>query len=313
MEPAVLVMAAGVGSRYGGLKQIEPVGPAGETLLDYSLFDARRAGFSRIVFVIRRDIERAFREAVGRPYEALGSVEYAFQSLDDVPSGSAVPPGRTKPWGTGQAVLAGEGLVDGPFAAVNADDFYGRVSYEALHAFLAAPPPPDLHALVAFRLDRTLSAHGAVARGLCDVGPDGLLRGVEEVTGLERAPGGGVRAPSVGGDRVFRGDEPVSLNFWGFSPSIFSLLRERFAAFLAERGGDAKAEFYLPDTVGTLIRAEEARVRVLDTESPWFGMTHRDDARAVAESLRALVAAGEYPSPLWEPLRVKLGEPAGGS
>jgi MobA-like NTP transferase domain len=300
MEPSVLVMAAGLGSRYGGLKQIEPVGPAGETLLDYSLFDARRAGFSRIVFVIRRDIQVAFRDAVGRRYEERGDVGYAFQSLEGVPAGFSVPAGRTKPWGTGQAVLAGEGVVDGPFAAVNADDFYGRASYERLHAFLAAPPPADLHALVAFRLDRTLSPHGPVARGLCDVGADGLLRGVEEVTGLERAPDGRVHAPSAAGDRVFRGDEPVSLNFWGFTPAIFGLLRERFAAFLAQRGQDAKAEFYLPDTVGALIRAGKARVRVLDTPSPWFGMTHREDAPAVAEALRAHVAAGEYPSPLWE-------------
>jgi hypothetical protein len=300
MEPSVVVMAAGIGSRYGGLKQIERVGPAGETLLDYSLFDARRAGFSRIVFVIRRDIEAAFREVVGRRYEARGDVAYAFQSLEDLPAGFSVPPGRTKPWGTGQAVLAGAGVVDGPFAAVNADDFYGRASYEALHAFLAGSPPADLHALVAFRLDRTLSPHGAVARGLCEVGPDGLLRGVEEVTGLERAPDGRVHASSAAGNRVYRGDEPVSLNFWGFNPAIFGRLRERFAAFLAERGRDAKAEFYLPDAVGALVRASQARVRVLDTPSPWFGMTHRDDAPAVATALRAHVAAGEYPSPLWE-------------
>ena len=163
-------MAAGLGSRYGGLKQIDPVGPSGETLLDYSLFDARRAGFGKIVFVIRRDIEAAFREAVGRRYEARAEVAYAFQSLEDLPPGFRVPASRTKPWGTGQAVLAGEPAISGPFAVVNADDFYGRESYEALHAFLAGGPPADLHALVAFRLDRTLSAHGPVARGLCDVG-----------------------------------------------------------------------------------------------------------------------------------------------
>ena len=248
--------------------------------------------------MIRRDIEVAFREAVGRRYEARGDVKYAFQSLEDLPAGFAVPAGRTKPWGTGQAVLAGEGAVDGPFAVVNADDFYGRSSFEALNSFLVSAPPPDLHALVAFRLDRTLSPHGPVARGLCEVGLDGLLRGVVEVTGLERAEGG-VRARTGDGVRTFTGDEPVSLNIWGFGLSIFGRLRERFAAFLEARGGDARAEFYLPDAVGQLIEAGRARVRVLPTGSPWFGMTHREDAPAVRDSLRALVAAGEYPDPLW--------------
>ncbi len=295
MEPAVLVMAAGLGSRYGGLKQIDPVGPSGETLLDYSLFDARRAGFGRIVFVIRRDIEAAFREVVGRRYEARTEVAYAFQSLDDLPAGFHVPAGRTKPWGTGQAVLAGESAIPGPFAVVNADDFYGRASYAALHAFLAGGPPADLHSLVAFRLDRTLSPHGPVARGLCEVEGDGLLRGVQEITGLERDAAGVIRSS----DRTFRGDEPMSLNLWGFGPSIFERLRERFLGFLSAHGGEEKAEFYLPDAVGQLIVAGTARVRVLETPSPWFGMTHRADAKAVSESLRALVAAGEYPDPLW--------------
>jgi hypothetical protein len=295
MEPAVLVMAAGMGSRYGGLKQIDPVGPSGETLLDYSLFDAHRAGFGRVVFVIRRDIEAAFREAVGRRYEGRTEVVYAFQSLEDLPAGFRVPAGRAKPWGTGQAVLAGEAAIDGPFAVVNADDFYGRASYEALHAFLAGRPPGDLHALVAFRLDRTLSPHGPVARGLCEVGADGLLHNVREITGLERDAGGVIRST----DGAYRGDEPMSLNLWGFGPSIFDRLRERFRAFLAEHGGEEKSEFYLPDAVGQLIRAGTARVRVLETPSPWFGMTHRADAKAVSESLQALVAAGEYPDQLW--------------
>jgi hypothetical protein len=296
MAPAVLVMAAGMGSRYGGLKQIDPVGPSGETLLDYSLFDARRAGFGRIVFVIRRDIEAAFRGAVGRRYEGRAEVVYAFQSLDDLPAGFGVPPGRTKPWGTGQAVLAGESAIPGPFAVVNADDFYGRASYAALHAFLAGRPPADVHALVAFRLDRTLSPHGPVARGLCDVGGDGSLRVVQEITGLERDGEGVIRS----GPRTFRGDEPMSLNLWGFGPSIFDRLREGFRAFLSDHGEEEKAEFYLPDAVGQLIRAGTARVRVLETPSPWFGMTHRADQKAVSESLRALVAAGEYPNRLFE-------------
>jgi hypothetical protein len=293
-------MAAGIGARYGGLKQIDPVGPGGETLLDYSVFDARRAGFGRLVFVIRRDMERAFREAVGRRYEAQLDVAYVFQELDDLPPGHVVPEGRHKPWGTAQAVLAAEGAIGLPFAAANADDFYGARSFEVLAAFLDETAATEgLYAAVGFRLGVTLSDHGAVARAVCEASEDGFLRHVVEVLGLERDDGGARAPDGRGGFRRFPEDTPVSLNLWGLNPSVFPRLRERFAAFLSARGEDPRAEFFLPDAVGELIAAGRARVRLLSTPEPWFGITHRADAEGVRRRLRALHSAGAYPGRLF--------------
>ena len=293
-------MAAGLGSRYGGLKQIDPVGPGGETLLDYSVFDALRAGFTRVVFVIRRDIEMAFREAVGRRYEAKADVAYAFQELRDVPPGFTVPKDRAKPWGTGQAVLAAEHVIDGPFAVANADDFYGAHSYQILSAFLdEAQPTSDLCAIVAFRLGATLSDHGSVARGICQGSADGFLRDVQEVLGLERVEGGARAPDGTGGFRHFPADTPVSLNLWGFTPSVFPKLRDRFAAFLRARGSDQKSEFFLPEALGSLMGRGEARVRLLFTPDPWFGLTHPADAPHVRDRLRALHVEGAYPEHLF--------------
>jgi hypothetical protein len=300
MDKTLVVMAAGMGSRYGGLKQIDPMGPNGETLLDYSVFDALRCGIRRIVFVIRRDIEAAFRGSVGARYEGMADVAYAFQEQDRLPAGFTVPPGRAKPWGTGQAVLAAEPEVRGPFAVANADDFYGPRSLEELSAFLDAPGGE--HALVGFRLDRTLSRFGSVARGVCVTTPEGGLVSVREVTGLEATDDGGARAPDgAGGHEAFRGDELVSLNLWGFSPSLFPLLHETFVRFLERRGGDLRAEFYLPDAVSELVAARKASVRVLRTPDSWFGVTYRDDVPEVRARLRDLHAAGAYPGRLFAP------------
>jgi Nucleotidyl transferase len=300
MAKALLVMAAGMGSRYGGLKQIDPVGPSGETLLDYSVFDALRAGFSRIVFVIRRDIEGPFREVVGRRYESRVEVAYAFQELEDVPPGFSVPLERRKPWGTAQAVLAAERYLAAPFAAANADDFYGAQSFRALASFLEeAASVKDLYAVVGFRLGLTLSAHGGVARAVCQATQDGFLSNIVEVLGLEKA-NGDVRAPDgKGAYRSYPVDTPVSLNLWGFTPSVFAKLRESFALFLEARGRDPESEFYLPDAVGGLLARGQARVRLLTTPDPWFGMTHRADAREVSERLRTLHAEGAYPDRLF--------------
>ena len=295
-------MAAGIGSRFGGDKQIEPVGPGGEALLDYSVFDALRAGFSRVVFVIRRDMAERFHEAIGRRYEGRIEIAYAFQELHDLPPGPGVPEGRVKPWGTGQAVLAARDLIETPFAVINADDYYGTESFAGLGRFLSSPErreQPEVYALVAFRLRDTVSEHGSVARGICAIGEDGTLTKVTEVTGIDRAEGGGFRAPGPEGERLLTGDEPVSLNFWGFTPALFGQLRERFQAFLVERGREANAEFFLPDAVNVLMVSKRVRVLALHTRSQWFGLTYQADKPRLEQRLRDMAARGEYPVPLW--------------
>ena len=303
MAVDLVVMAAGAGSRFGGLKQLVPVGPGGETLTDFAVYDAWRAGIRRAVFVVRREKEREFHKVLGRKYESRLEVVYAHQELDEVPRGFAVPPGREKPWGTGHAVLSAKGRVTGPFVAINADDWYGAESFRALVPFLsmAAPAGRADWALVAFRLRNTLSSHGSVARGICTVSPDGRLLGVTEHTDL-RAEGGGILGTGPGGaGRRFRGDEPVSLNLWGFTPALFDDLESGFARFLAERGSDPKAEFYLPAAVDAALKAGRAGVSVLPTEEEWFGVTYREDLPRVRAAVTARFEAGLYPSPLWNP------------
>lgn len=297
---SLIVMAAGLGSRYGGLKQFESVGPGGARLMDYAIFDALRAGVECLVFVLRPGTQDEFHAACGRDYARRAEVRYAFQDLADVPSGFRVPEQRVKPWGTGHAVLAAAGQVPGAFIAINADDFYGADGFRQLAAFLRQPPcpePPARHALVAYDLRQTLSAHGSVARGVCDVHPNGLLRGVREHTALV-PDGRGAREQHANG-RVFSGDEPVSLNLWGFAPSLFDELRVGFARFLATRGSDLKAEFFLPAIVDEAIAAARVEVTVLRTPAQWFGVTYREDREPVSARLHALHAAGEYPERLF--------------
>lgn len=301
MQPELLVMAAGVGSRFGGLKQVEPVGPAGEKLIDYSIHDALRAGVERVIFVIRREMEADFHALIGARFARRAEVVYAHQELDQVPAWFALPPGRGKPWGTAHAILAARAAVRAPFLVINADDFYGAAAYARAAACLREPAGdgPQRWCMVGYRLANTLSEHGAVSRGVCEVGDDGLLRGIVERTALVPSDGGAVETGPDGVERRFAGGTPVSMNFWGFRPAIFPLLEERFARFLRERGGDAKAELYIPTAVNELVAAGAATVRVLDTPDPWFGMTYREDREAVAARLRAMAAAGVYPDPLW--------------
>ena len=291
--PTLLVLAAGMGSRYGGLKQLDPVGPGGETLLDYSVHDALRAGFDRVVFLIRRDIEKDFRAQIGARYEGKISVGYAFQQLDDLPDGFAPPPGRTKPWGTAHAVWCARETIHAPFAAINADDFYGAESFRLLGAFLSAVDPaarPATFAMAGYRLDKTLSEHGTVARGICETGSDGLLRGVEEITDLARRADGTIGS----GERTFAPDTPVSMNFWGFTPQVFSMLGGKLSEFLATNVRSEKAEFYIPSAVAEMISSGEATVRVIPTASDWFGVTYREDRPKVVESIARLVSSGAY-------------------
>jgi UTP-glucose-1-phosphate uridylyltransferase len=297
-KPALVVLAAGMGSRYGGLKQIDPVGPCGETLLDYSIFDAVRAGFGKVVFVIRRDIEDDFVDCVGARYEELGglTVGYAFQELDDLPRGFDLPENREKPWGTGHATLAARQHLDGPFAVVNADDFYGRRAYEMLGEHLRAGH--DDYAMVGFVLRETLSDHGTVTRGVCRTS-GGFLEQIVELCEIARQPQGATYPGDGGEPGRLTGTETVSMNLWGFTPSIFPHLEAGLFEFLEARIGDPGGEFLLPDLIDRLIAEGAARVRVLEGGGPWFGVTYREDREGVARSIRELIDAGEYPEKLW--------------
>jgi len=297
-KPTLLVLAAGIGSRYGGLKQIAPVGPQGEIIIDYSIFDAIRAGFDKVVFVIRRDIEADFKQAVGRRFEGVIAVDYAFQERDDLPAGYAVPADRTKPWGTAHAILAARHCIDEPFAVINADDFYGAEGYRLLHGFLAGSAignPPDW-ALVGFVLRNTLSDHGSVARGVCRCADDGMLETVTERLAIERDGTAAIDQPT--GTR-FSGDERVSMNMWGFTPDVFDILSKGFATFLAAGIGNPKAEYQIPVVVDGEIRAGRRRVKVLTTSDTWCGVTYTADKPQVTAHIAALVRSGRYPSPLW--------------
>ena len=300
MKPTLLVLAAGMGSRYGGLKQIDPMGPAGETLLDYSVFDALRAGFDRAVFVIRPDFERDFRERVASRFARRIETALAFQTLDMLPAGFQVPPGREKPWGTTHAILCARDAVTEPFAMINADDFYGRDSFAVLGRRLAGlAADSTAYCMVGFTLSGTLSDHGTVARGLCRTDARGFLADIQELTGVGRGAGGGIRGQGPAGPVELTGAEPVSMNMWGFTPRIFPQLEANFRGFLAAHAAEPKSECYIPTSVGALVHAGAATCEVLPTTSTWFGATYAEDKAAVQASLRALVAAGEYPVSLW--------------
>ncbi len=298
----LVVMAAGMGSRYGGLKQIDPVGPSGEVVLDYSVYDALRAGFDRVVFIIRRDIEAAFRETIGRRVEAAADTAYVLQSLDQVPPGFAVPAGRTKPWGTAQAILACQNAVTTPFLAVNADDYYGRTAFEAMAAHLGrgGAGGGGEYAMVGYRLENTLSEHGTVARGVCEATPGLELVGIRELLKIRRFPDG---IKHTLDDAVWQPLDPASwtsMNFWGFTPGLFAELERLFPEFLRTNAANInKAEFLIPEVVGRLIRERRARVRILPTRERWFGMTYPEDRPLFRSAILALVEAGVYPRDLW--------------
>ena len=297
----LLVLAAGMGSRFGGLKQIAALGPSGETVLEYSVHDAIRAGFDRVVFVVRKDFEEQFRSQIVSRFGDRVDVALAFQSLDDLPSPFTAPEGRTKPWGTAHAVLAARKVVDSPFAVINADDFYGADAYVKLARFLrgtVAQEQPARFCMVAYELGRTLSEHGTVSRGVCKASPEGLL---ESITEREK-----IRT-SANGPEAFIGeawtplpsDAPVSINMMGFTPALFPMLEERFSLFLKERGSDPKAECYLPESVTFALDHGWATVNILRTSGKWMGITYPGDKDAFTASMRQCCEAGEYASPLW--------------
>jgi hypothetical protein len=303
MELTLLVLAAGMGSRYGGLKQLDQLGPSGETVMDYSVYDAMRAGFNRVVFIIRRDFEAEFKEKVGRKYEGLVPVEYCYQDIADLPAPYTVPAGRAKPWGTAHATRAARSLVREPFAVINADDFYGRDAFAKLASFLVSPKQSGdgkfKFAMVGYRLDLTLSENGSVARGICDVSDDGSLCGVTEMTKIVKTADGAENREDESAPVPLTGKERVSMNLWGFTPELFAALEERFPLWLEKRGAEVKSEWYIPFVVDEMIHEGKATVDVLPTDSAWFGVTYREDKPAVTAAIRALVDAGEYPANLF--------------
>lgn len=301
MKPTLVVLAAGMGSRYGGLKQVDPVGPSGEAILDYSVFDAHRAGFGKVVFIIRKDFEAEFKEKVGAKYEGILPVEYCFQDINDLPVPFTVPADRAKPWGTAHAIRAARSVVKEPFAAINADDFYGRDAFAKLAAFLQHPAAADgkFHfAMVGYKLDLTLSDNGSVARGICKV-DGGKLESVTEMTKLVRVPGGAENREDEANPVKLTGEERVSMNLWGFTPELFSALESRFPGWLEKNGALPKSEWYIPFVVDELIHEGKADVEVLPTDSNWFGVTYREDKPFVTAEIGKLVAAGEYPQSLF--------------
>jgi hypothetical protein len=296
-KPTLLVLAAGMGSRYGGLKQIDPVGPAGETIIDYSIYDAMRAGFGKLVFVIRKDIEAQFREIIGTRFEQRIAVEYVYQELDKLPPGFSLPAGRTKPWGTTHAILMAEGVVKENFAAINADDFYGQNAYKVLAQHLTSGTPD--YAMVGFILKNTLSDHGSVARGVSRTDANNYLTSIVEMTKIERDGAGAKNTDADGKLTKLAGDEAVSMNFWGFTPALFPQIKVDFENFLKKSGGELKSESFIPSTVGNLVNAGVAKVKVLRSPDSWFGVTYREDRPQVVESIRQLIAQGKYPEKLW--------------
>lgn len=299
MQPTLFILAAGMGSRYGGLKQIDGLGPNGEAILDYSVFDALRAGFGKIVFVIRKDFEDDFRRIVLSKYEGKVPCELCFQSVDKVPEGCSYNLERTKPWGTNHAVLMGRELIHEPFAVINADDFYGKESFRVLADYLrSVEGKQGEYCMVGYRVCNTLSENGSVSRGVCTTDSNDLLTDVIERTKIENKNGTIVYTED-GVDTPLDPNTPVSMNMWGFTPEYFEYSEEAFRTFLAERGQELKSEYYIPTLVNQLISYGKATCKVLDTTSKWFGVTYSEDRPQVVIKINQLIKEGVYPEKLF--------------
>ncbi|MCP4600034.1 MAG: nucleotidyltransferase [Proteobacteria bacterium] len=303
-NPTLVVMAAGVGSRYGGLKQIEPIGLNNEIFIDYSVNDALKAGFDKIVFIIRKDIEGIFKDKVGKDIDKQTETVYVFQELDKaLPNGFRVPPERKKPWGTAHAVLCCRDVVDAPFAVVNADDFYGASAYKLLYEYLTNKPTErnsHEYCLIGYVLKNTLSEHGHVARGVCEVSADGFLSEIHERKMIQRRGAGVEYSENDGQDwNQISEESTVSMNMWGFTSSLFDELEKRFPKFLKENANNPRAEYLIPEVVGELQKQGKARVKVIPTNEKWFGVTYQDDLPAAQRTVRELIERGVYQNPLW--------------
>jgi NDP-sugar pyrophosphorylase family protein len=300
-DTSLVIMAAGMGSRFGGIKQLEPVGPNGEIIMDYSIYDAIEAGFNKVVFIIRKDLEKDFKEVIGNRIEKLIKVEYVFQELDELPQGFTKPEDRTKPWGTGQAVLCCKDVVKEPFAVINADDYYGKEAFKIVYNYLNDKSFQDnQYCMAGFILGNTLSDNGAVTRGVCKVNDSGVLVDIVETSGI--VPDGDQAAAknSDGEDISIDLQSVVSMNMWGFKPGLFDYLEKGFVTFLSGlTPNDVKKEYLLPSVVGELVNQNEVDVFVLTTTDRWFGVTYKEDKEVVVNSIRALITKGDYPEKLF--------------
>jgi len=301
MKPTLVILAAGMGSRYGGLKQIDPVGPAGETILDYSVFDAKRAGFGKVVFIIRKDIEKDFTDIFINRLQQHIDIEWVFQEITNLPEGFSAPPERQKPWGTGHAVMMAENKVNEPFAVINADDFYGFEAFTTIVDYLNKLPKDseNKYAMVAYEIQNTLSDFGSVSRGICIPDESGFLTEVTEVTQIERIKQHIGYTDAKGVQQHLKDNTPVSMNFWGFTPDFFAHLEKQFKEFLSLNISNPKSEFYIPFVVDNLIKQRISDVAVLNNPGQWFGITYKEDKPEVISSIKALITKGVYPSDLW--------------
>lgn len=300
MKPTLLVLAAGMGSRYGGLKQLDPVGPHGETIMDYSIFDAMRSGFGKVVFVIRKDFESDFREKILKKYEGHIPVEVVFQSVDALPEGYTCPADRVKPWGTNHAIMMGAGAVNEPFAVINADDFYGADAFVVIaKELMRNHESTGDYCMVGFRVGNTVTENGSVSRGVCSTDSDGFLTTVVERTAITVSPDGEIVYEDDGQKHHLDPKTPVSMNLWGFTPDYFDFSEVEFKKFLDEKIDVPKSEFYIPSVVDSLVKAGKAKVKVLDTDSQWFGVTYAQDRPDVVAKLAALHDKGIYPESLF--------------
>ncbi len=300
MKPTLLVLAAGMGSRYGGNKQLDEVGPSGETIIDYSIFDAIRAGFGKIVFVIRKDIEDQVKERFVEKLSGKIEVDYVFQEITNLPEGVKVTPDRSKPWGTSHAILVTESKIKEPFGVINADDFYGAESFSILRDFLVNDTNPNNYCIVGYKLGNTLSDHGHVNRGVCKVGEDGLLLNIVETRQIEKTRTGAV-APGPDGNPVhFTGNEIASMNLWGFKPTCFDYLGKEFRSFIDQNGMDLKSELDIPTSVDRFVKSGEITIQILRSNARWFGVTYREDKPFVVDSIRKMVREGIYPARIYQ-------------
>lgn len=300
-KTALVIMAAGIGSRFGKeIKQLAPVGPSGEIIMDYSIYDAVEAGFNQVIFIIRRDLEDLVRKAVGDRVSQLVEVAYVFQDPDDLPEGYHKPADRTKPWGTGQAVLAIRDIIDCPFVVINADDYYGKEGFKKLHDFLVNNDDPNTYCMAGFVLGNTLSDNGTVTRGVCEVNAEGYLTDIKETSEIAKNADGVVTCERAGKIVELPEDSNVSMNMWGFYPELIDILKMNFITFLENiQEGDIKAEYLLPEVVGDAIKQEKVKVKVLETWDKWFGVTYAEDKPVVIESFKNLVEQGVYQTPLF--------------